>query len=223
MKTTIYYAELSALHEEKLFEQYYLTLPACRREKIDKLKPEGERCRSLGAGLLLKKACEEYGIPGEDGRLATGEHGKPRFAACPELHFSLSHSGEYAVCVMAPCETGCDVETVKPFRIPVAKRVFTEEELLWLSHEAEEEKGDEAFCRLWTLKESFLKATGKGFAFPVREASFSFTEDHPAINLYGQPDMSFSFFEPRLSPEVRCAVCLAEEMKIQPEVVQISF
>ena len=223
MKTTIYYAELSALHEEKLFEQYYLTLPACRREKIDKLKPEGERCRSLGAGLLLKKACEEYGIPGEDGRLATGEHGKPGFAACPELHFSLSHSGGYAVCVMAPCETGCDVETVKPFRIPVAKRVFTEEELLWLSHEAEEGKGDEAFCRLWTLKESFLKATGKGFAFPVREASFSFTEDHPAINLYGQPDMSFSFFEPRLSQEVRCAVCLAEEMKIQPKVVQISF
>ena len=223
MKTTIYYAELSALHDENLFSQYYLTLPAYRREKIDALKPEGERCRSLGAGLLLKKACEEYGIPGEDGRLNIGEYGKPVFAACPEMYFSLSHSGEYAVCVIAPFETGCDVETIKPFRLPVAKRVFTEEELLWLSRETEQGRGDEAFCRLWTLKESFLKATGKGFAFPVREVSFSFTEEQPVLRLNEQREPSYSFFEPQLSEGCRCAVCLHGSGAIKPAVIQISL
>ena len=138
MKTLLYYAELTALHDEELFRQYYQTLPEYRKKKIDKLKPEGERCRSLGAGLLLKRACEDAGIPGEDGHLSLGEYGKPFFAACPEIHFSLSHSGEYAVCVMAPCETGCDIETVKPFREAVAKRVFTGEEYLWFSAEKKE-------------------------------------------------------------------------------------
>ena len=223
MKTTIYFAELSALHDEELFRRHYLTLPACRREKIDKLKPEGERCRSLGGGLLLKKACEDYGIPGEDGRLIIGEYGKPVFAACREMHFSLSHSEEYAVCVMAPCETGCDVETMKPFRLPVAKRVFTEEELLWFSGEEEAGRGDEAFCRLWTLKESFLKATGKGFAFPVRELSFSFPESRPVLRLYGQIDPSFFFFEPELFPDCRCSVCLHGSSEKQPEVIRVSF
>ena len=73
MKTLLYYAELTALHDEELFRQYYQTLPEYRKKKIDKLKPEGERCRSLGAGLLLKRACEDAGIPGEDGHLSLGE------------------------------------------------------------------------------------------------------------------------------------------------------
>ena len=209
------------MHDEKRFAAYYQELPACRREKIDALKPEGERCRSLGAGILLKKACEEYGIPGEDGRLLPGEYGKPAFAACPEVHFSLSHSGEYAVCVMAPRETGCDVETVKPFRMPVAERVFTEEELLWFSGEVEQGRGDEAFCRLWTLKESFLKATGKGFAFPVREVSFSFAEEQPVLRIQGKPEPAFSFFESRLSEGCRCAVCLLGSGETKPEIVPI--
>ena len=221
MKTTLYYAELSALHDEKLFRQYYLTLPASRREKIDKLKPEGERRRSLGAGLLLKRACEEHGIPGKDGRLVTGEHGKPVFAVCPEMHFNLSHSGEYAVCVIAPCETGCDVETVKTLRMQVAKRVFTEEERLWLSGEKERGRGDEAFCRLWTLKESFLKTTGKGFAFPAQEISFSFGAGHPVLHLHGKTDLSFSFYEPLLFPDCRCSVCLQDDGQLQPEVIRV--
>ena len=223
MKTTLYYAELSALHDETLFRQYYLTLPPQRREKIDRIRSEGERCRSLGAGLLLRKACEEYGIPGEDGNLLTGTYGKPAFAACPELYFSLSHSGEYAVCVMAGCEAGCDIETVKPFRWPVAKRVFTEEECRWLSAEEEQGRGDEAFCRLWTLKESFLKATGKGFTFPVQEVSFSLAEEQPAMQLHGQPDRTFSLFELRLTGDCHCALCLHSAEEAQPEVVQMNL
>ena len=223
MKTLLYYAELTALHDEELFRQYYQTLPEYRKKKIDKLKPEGERCRSLGAGLLLKRACEDAGIPGEDGHLSLGEYGKPSFAACPEIHFSLSHSGEYAVCVMAPCETGCDIETVKPFREAVAKRVFTGEEYLWLSGEKKAGRGDEAFCRLWTLKESFLKVTGKGFSFPVQEAGFSFAEGPPVLLLHGQPELSCSFFELQFSPEYRCAVCLQSRNAMQPEVIQVRF
>ena len=223
MKTTLYYAELSALHDEELFRQYYLTLPSCRREKIDRIKPEGERRRSLGAGLLLKKACEEYGIPGEDGYLLTGEYGKPAFAARPEVQFSLSHSGEYAACVVAGCEAGCDIETVKPFRWLVAKRVFTEEECRWLSSEEEQGRGEEAFCRLWTLKESFLKATGKGFSFPVQELSFSLAEEQPAMRLYCQPDQPFTFYELRLTENCRCAVCLHSTDASQPAIIQMNL
>ena len=223
MKATLYYAELSALHDEKLFRQYYLTVPPCRKEKIDRIKPEGERRRSLGAGLLLKKACEEYGIPGEDGYLLIGEYGKPAFAARPDVHFSLSHSGEYAACVVAGCEAGCDIEMVKPFRWPVAKRVFAEEECRWLSSEEEQGRGDEAFCRLWTLKESFLKATGKGFAFPVREASFSFAERQPILQLNEQRELSYSFFETQLSESCRCTVCLHGSSETLPAVIQVSL
>ena len=73
------------------------------------------------------------------------------------------------------------------------------------------------FYRIWTLKESFLKATGKGFAFPVRELSFSFPESRPVLRLYGQIDPSFFFFEPELFPDCRCSVCLHGSSEKQPD------
>ena len=223
MKTTIYYTNISAFRDEPLFRRYYLTLPPCRREKIDRIRVEEERCRSLGAGLLLQRACEDYGFPGEDGRLTLGEYGKPVLSNCPEVHFSLSHSGEYVLCVMASREAGCDVESVKPFRMQVAERVFTEEELWWLNREAESGRGDEAFCRLWTLKESFLKAIGKGFVFPAREASFSFEKERIRFFLHGVETETFCFYELCCLPGCCASVCLHDRAIVQPEIIQVRF
>ena len=214
---------ISAFQDEPLFRRHYLILPPCRKEKIDRLKPEGERCRSLGAGLLLKRACEEYGIPGEDGHLTQGEYGKPAFSCCPEVHFSLSHSGEYVLCVMALREAGCDVEGVKPFCMQVAERVFTEEELWWLNREAENGRGDEAFCRLWTLKESFLKLTGKGLSFPMKEASFAYENGEIRFSLHGERTEAFHFYELSFLPDYCVSVCLAGEEAGQLQIIPVDY
>ena len=215
--------DISYLNDPQCFSENYERMSAYRRAALDNMKLQKDRMLSLGAGILLNKALDSCGLSGKY-TIAYGKYGKPYFPQIKDqFRFSLSHSGEYAVCVMAPCETGCDIETVKPFREAVAKRVFTGEEYLWLSAEKNAGRGDEAFCRLWTLKESFLKVTGKGFSFPVQEAGFSFAEGPPVLLLHGQPEPSCSFFELQFSPEYRCAVCLQSRNAMQPEVIQVRF
>ena len=220
---TMYYTNISAFRDELLFRQLYQTLPPCRKEKIDRLKPEGERCRSLGAGLLLKHACEDYGMPGEDGALSLNEFGRPSFTNRPEVHFSLSHSGNWVICVLSPLPVGCDVEQVKPYNHAIPKRVFTAEECRWLAKEEENKRGDGAFCRVWTLKESFLQVTGKGFAFPITEASFSFENGDICFHLHGEQNHSYSFFEWNGLPECCASVCLQSEETVLPEIIPVSF
>ena len=223
MRTTIYYTDISAFRDEPLFERLYRSLPPCRQEKIDRLKPEGERCRSLGAGLLLKHACEEYGLAGEDGFLDRNEYGKPFFVNRPGLHFSLSHSGDWAMCVLSPFTAGCDIEKIRPFHQAVPKRVFTGEERRLLSEEGKQGRGEKTFCRLWTLKESFLKATGKGFAFPAEDCSFSFGSGEIIFSLRGEKNDSYRFFEWENLPGYCAAACLHSGEAELPEAVFVSF
>ncbi|MGN1090730.1 MAG: 4'-phosphopantetheinyl transferase family protein, partial [Huintestinicola sp.] len=67
-----------------------------------------------------------------------------------------------------PC--GIDCETLRESRLLTAKRVFTDDEQSTL----EKLNGDDAdrfFTAVWTLKEAFSKADGRGLA-AMKDASF---------------------------------------------------
>lgn len=100
-------------------------------------------------------------------RVATGEEGKPYLLApvgAPAVHFSLSHSGELALCAVAQGrEVGVDVERVHP--VPawrqIATRYFSERENQALDA-LPADQAVEAFFRGWTRKEAYSKALGRG-------------------------------------------------------------
>jgi len=79
---------------------------------------------------------------------------------------NISHSGEYVVLAVSRHELGVDIETLGLYKDKLARRCCTEEEYIWLQTQR-----SEAFFRLWTGKESLMKATGLGFALPA--GSFS--------------------------------------------------
>lgn len=96
--------------------------------------------------------------------------GKPVLRDFPELHFSLAHCPGLAACLVAPVPCGVDVEAVRPLRERALRRAFTPEE-------QRQVRGspipDETFFRLWTLKESFVKATGEGLSYGLRRVPVS--------------------------------------------------
>lgn len=101
------------------------------------------------------------------------EMGKPSFAELPEVQFNLSHCGGAAVCLLSPFVCGVDVEKKRPLRPKVVSRVFSEEEQRALRSA---DDPDLLFTRLWTLKESYVKAIGIGISYPLKKVSFSFSE-----------------------------------------------
>ena len=102
------------------------------------------------------------------------EMGKPYFPELPEVKFNLSHCKGLAACLLSPFECGVDTEGRRALKPPVVRRVFSQEEQAAL--EAAKDK-DLFFTRIWTLKESYVKALGIGISYPMREVSFTFTDD----------------------------------------------
>lgn len=91
-------------------------------------------------------------------------NGKPSFAGSSLPEFNLSHSGLNVVAALAQgCRIGVDIEQSRPKKklMELARYCFSEEECLWLSSLPEERQNDE-FWRLWTLRESVLKLSARG-------------------------------------------------------------
>ena len=61
----------------------------------------------------------EIGLEKEFGRKlafeprAKGEHGKPFFTLLPRIHYNITHSGKYVMCLFAGEEVGIDVQIHK--------------------------------------------------------------------------------------------------------------
>ena len=116
-------------------------------------------------GLLWDVLAREH--PLQDLPLPTERdaHGKPRFPDAPDIHFNLSHSAGYAVCALADTPVGVDVQVWRRLKRPVEGRFHPlERELLGMTDEA---SCREAFFCLWTAKESFMKADGRGLRIPL--------------------------------------------------------
>ena len=137
-----------------------------RREQALRYKFEQGQRLCVAAYLLLKQALlEQEGIT-ENPIFEYGEHGKPFIVGHPELHFSLSHCKEAAVCVLSRKPVGIDIESIGRYRDSVARYAMSEEELAMIQNS---EQPEVTFIRLWTMKESLLKMTGEGINDKMKE------------------------------------------------------
>lgn len=147
-------------------------------QRINRLRVEEDRKRSLIGRLLLRYSCSVHSdIPVERIRLERSEQNKP---FCPDLktaQVNISHHGDWVVLASHPArQVGVDVmryETpkrgVEEF-FKTMQRQFTQHE--W------ECIGDSihSFYRFWALKESFVKGIGVGIGFSLQRASFTLLE-----------------------------------------------
>lgn len=208
---SVYALDCSVFSDAALFSECYALLPALRQRKIDAMRREADRRLSLGAGVLLHRLLPA----GAEERIAVGAQGKP-YLPGSDVKFNLSHAGDYAVCAIGQAEIGCDIEQARGYNLRVARRFFgaSETALLEAAPPGERER---LFFRLWTLKESYLKATGDGLARPLNEACFAFPEGR-ARYLGTDP---FFFKEYSAPPQYYCAVCSTAPALFEDEIKYI--
>ncbi|CAG7877497.1 unnamed protein product, partial [Brassica rapa] len=87
----------------------------------------------------------------------------------PKLKFNISHTDSLIACgVTVNVPVGIDVEDkTRKLRhnvISLAKRFYSSQEVKFLSSIADMEAQRKEFIKLWTLKEAYVKALGKGFS-----------------------------------------------------------
>ena len=130
-----------------------------RREKVIRYRMPDDRKRSLGAGIIIRKILDENGLT--ESCLRYSDNEKP---VVDGLFFNVSHAGDYVVGVLSDCEVGCDIEKNANAPLEVAEHYFYHSELAYIK--TAEDK-DKAFFTLWTLKESYMKMTGRGMSLPL--------------------------------------------------------
>ena len=86
---------------------------------------------------------------------------KPYLASHPWLHFNISHSEDFAVIAISRNMVGIDIEYIsEDFNFTnLLPNIFNEKEILGIQNAVNKKH---AFYTLWTRKEAFVKALGKG-------------------------------------------------------------
>ncbi len=127
------------------------------------LLPERQRCSFLRNHAAMRVLlAQQLTIAPESLRLSRDVRGKPRLVDDVALHFNLSHSKSFGALGISENPVGVDIERPDGAAYDeLAKRLFPYEaaqivDVLGIC------KDPFAFARLWTAKESYLKALGWG-------------------------------------------------------------
>jgi 4'-phosphopantetheinyl transferase len=151
-------------------ERYARTLSPDEFDRAGRFIHSRDRDRFVAARGFLRVVLGAYlGRPARAIRFQYGRCGKPALAGTPgEIGFNLSHSGDWALCAVAPARwVGADVERI---RAEVAADdlmgVFSSDERAQMDAMTGTER-TEAFFAGWTQKEAISKALGCGLSNPL--------------------------------------------------------
>lgn len=157
--TEVLMMNCSCFSDEKLFLKSMGTLSRYRQKKVNQSKTSQGKLQRLAAGVLLNKALENRNLCERDMEYRVDSCGKPFFANRPDLHFSLSHSGDWVICALSDGRVGADVQVISEYHPRVAARYFSKEDSEYLTQLTGEEQ-DREFTRLWVQKEARVKYFG---------------------------------------------------------------
>ena len=147
----VYYGHIQLVQDQQVFDKWLKKMDSNRRDKVLRCKNEVDKQRSLLAGILL-----QYGLEND------------RFAK--QVFYSISHSGNYVMCVLSDRRVGIDIENkfrsvfseAKEEQLSkIAKKCLTMGEEIRFET-CDENKKVDLMLHYWTRKESYSKAIGKG-------------------------------------------------------------
>ncbi len=180
-------------------------IPPEKRERLDAFHHWQDAQRTLlgycAASYFLTK---ELGVKREDIRYNFDYYGKPTLPG-KDIFFNISHSGDWIALGISDRVIGVDVERIQDIDLAIAEHFFAPIEVQDL-RSLPLEKRYEYFFILWTLKESYIKAEGKGVSIPLD--SFWFRVVRGQIDFFSQSlrDWQYRLYE--FSSEYKLACCV---------------
>lgn len=177
-KTFIHIKKIEKKYIDDNYECLLAKLHEKRRIKTMRYNNRDAVCVSVAAGLLLERVVKDrLKLQPEDIRIAEEECGKPYIIGYENFCYNISHSGDYVVMAYGDSPVGVDIEKIRidgmsKTDMAVAKRCFTLNENTYVNRT--KEGAAERFCRIWTMKESYLKLIGCGVSVPLNSFEVDF-------------------------------------------------
>ncbi len=142
-------------------------LSSGEQARAARFRCDHHRRRYVAAHVALRRILSRYtGVPPANLSFSASPHGKPYLES--PIRFNLSHSEGFAMlAITCGRELGVDIEVLRPYpdAASIAAHYFHPDEL------AGSGAREDAFLRLWTMKEAYLKCVGMGLSRPLNSFS----------------------------------------------------
>ncbi|CAM2844193.1 4'-phosphopantetheinyl transferase superfamily protein [Streptococcus mutans] len=185
--------------EDRMFFSLLELIEEEDRKQILRYQFWQDRQRSLLGHLLSRYAIiQEYALTNKEIQIRRHAYGKPYIKDYSQIHYNISHSGEWVVVAIGKSPIGIDVENRREDWDLIGERVFSESEKYWSQNSYKRK------AILWTIKEAYVKYLGIGLSKSLN--SFSIDIKRKIITEVQKPfQTSFDYFV--LDNDYVCSEC----------------
>jgi 4'-phosphopantetheinyl transferase len=165
----IFYTFFKNPLEENLFADYLSLLPADLRERNSRYIRWQNRHSHLFGKLLLMEALKVYGIETDIWKYVEYNSYERPSLTLRDYDFNISHSGNVVICAVAKnVRLGIDIEENRNVNLKNFRGVMSSAQWDEINNAKYPLK---EFYKYWTIKESVIKADGRGFLIPLDKLS----------------------------------------------------
>lgn len=188
------------------FDKLMSVISIEKRKRIDRFHRYEDALRTLIGDILVRcLLCKRLGIKNRELIFGVNEYGKPFLVNDTNIQYNISHSGKWVVCSIDNLPVGIDIEQIKPINMGIAERFFSKEEIKSLMGKDIVER-ENYFYDLWTLKESYIKAIGKGLSLPLDSFTIRIEENNITVHTTHESD-NYYFKQYYIDKDYKMAVC----------------
>lgn len=186
-----------------------------KKERLLRFHRYEDAQRSLLGDILARYIiCNRLKVNNRDLVFSTNDFGKPILEEPRGIHFNISHSGNWVACAVDDNSVGIDIEVIKPIDFKIGERFFTGDEYLLLLNQPEELRL-KYFYIVWTFKESYIKAEGKGLSIPLNSFNMKINnQDIYGLTVANSEIIKYCFYQYFLDDNTVCSIC-AKDMNIK--------
>ena len=203
----------------------YNKLPTDRTKKLRRFHQLADTLRGVTGDILTRVVVSELlNKPTYDLSFSSDFYGKPSLIDGEEqIGFNISHSGEWVVLVVSSSvQVGVDIEEIKSADLGIAQRFFSDEEYASIKSRSVDDDQALHFYEIWTAKESYVKAVGKGLSIPLD--SFSTVTDKEMARVKIIDDQAWFFQRFMLDQSYVITSCVdVDELCAGIKILDIKF
>lgn len=199
--TEIYCLKISDSLTNEQINRLRKVITVENNNRLDKFRFRADMLRTLFGELLTRYAVSEIlDIDTDKITIKRDKFNKPYFPDLP-LHFNISHSEDYVICALSSNKIGIDIEKITDIDIKIAENFFSENEYNFLSGLNQSDR-KQKFFEFWTIKESYVKFTGKGMYIPFDSFNVNLHDGFPEIS-----DKTNIYFRQYEISDYKCTAC----------------
>ena len=217
---TIHVLQVPEVLPEAYWNHFLSQVSAERRTQAARFVHQADAYRSVLGEILTRVTLSKLtGLRPAELSFTRNSYGKPSLSYHSDVPFNVSHSGDWIALISGGTdELGVDVEKIAPIDMQIAERFFSPMESQFLAAEPDNRQL-ETFYRLWTLKESYIKAVGMGLSMPLD--SFAILPDEGGDWRCEQAE-TYRFHSQQLDDGHMLAACSAGgQLPSQPEIITL--